>query len=552
MLGRLKEININKKLYYILLLATVLMLIRISQVDFLGDNAHYTIRSLGYVDHMFSDQQTTPLNWFEHFPWWANLSFHDQPPLLFLVQHIFLTMRESIFFAKLPYVLFSLGTIFLLYIMLRKPYGEKMALWSALFLSINSVFLYTVRAGFMEAGVIFFVALSIYSFFKFLENKKYWWLFGASLGLCFLAKYSTFFLVPSFITYILITNRKLFQNKKLYFALGLSILMASPVIIYNLMMFQTTGHFDYQFARLFHQTRPWVASDVNGIENPIALFKNYANAVSYVYLFFAFGGIIYGLTQKKLKFISISLFFLIVFFLITGSGTNHQNLLNLFLAPALGFLAVEVSEKIKFTKFLVWIFMIYLFIFAVNSHILIKPFGQKYKGLLISSAPSVNLGMYQLDKYLNDLIKKENIKSVRDGYVELKSKNSRLKKEYGTKPEALLTKAGTYPHMIVFDDNLDWFAELWPYKRRRFFYNMPILSTEELQKFGPDITIGTTYFIKATENTALEGAIGWREFPEEFEQALLEQGFEPEDRIYRTDGKEVFKVYMINAQYESK
>lgn len=549
MFEKIKKFNIDKKLYYILALAAGFILIRISQVDFLGDNAHYTIRALGFVDHMFSDQQTTPLNWFETFPWWANLSFHDHPPLLFIVQHLFLRVHESIYFAKLPYVLLSLGTIFLLYIILRDRYGQNSALWSSLFLALNSIFLYTARAGFMEAGVIFFVVLSIYFFFKFLQNHKYWWLFGISLGLCFLAKYSVFFLIPSYLTYIFITDRKLFKNKKLYLALALSILIFSPVIIYNAMMYKTTGHFDYQFSRLFHQNRPWVASNVGGPGNPLAFLNSYGQAASYLYLLLSSVGILYSLKKGKLKFFSLSLLFLILFFLFTGSAAHHQNLLNLFFAPGLGWLAANLSESKKIFKVFVWVFVVYLFLFAFNSHILVKPFWTKYIGWTVSSTPSVNAGIYQLDKYLDDLIKKENIKSVRDGYVEMKSKKASLKKKYGTKPEALTIPAKEYPQMIIYDDNLNWFAELWPYKRRRFFGNLPILSTEELKRFLEDIEIGTTYYIKTTENTYLESEIAWQDFPIEFEQALIRQGVEPLDRIYRTDGQEAFRVYKIDAQY---
>jgi len=140
MFSKLQNLKIDKPLLYILIITAFLMLVRISQVDFTGDNSHYAVRSLGYVDTMFSDQQTTPLNWFEHFPWWANLSFHDHPALLFFVQHIFLSIHESIFFAKLPYVLFSLGTLILVYQGAKENYGEDIAFWSTLFLAFNSLF----------------------------------------------------------------------------------------------------------------------------------------------------------------------------------------------------------------------------------------------------------------------------------------------------------------------------------------------------------------------------------------------------------------------------
>src|SRR3989338_3851342 len=548
MLTKIKNLKIDKRLVYILALAAFFILVRISQVDFLVDNAHYAIRSLGFVDHVFSDQQTTPLYWYEHFPWWANFSFHDQPPLLFFIQHIFLLARESIFFAKLPYVLLSLGTVGLLYLICKKRYGQTMALWSALFLSLNSIFLYSARAGFMEAGVIFFIALAVYFFFKFLQNHKFCWALGLALGLCFLAKYSTFFLVPSFLVYIFVTDRRLFKNKQLYLAAALSILVFSPVLIYNVMMYKTTGHFDYQFSRLFHQASPWVAPGVAGVGNPLVLLKNYATGANYLYLFLALAGTGFALFKKKLRFFGLGLLFLILFFLFTGAAVQHQNLLNLFLAPGLGWLAANFSSK-KVFKIFVWTTAVYFFLFAFNSHILIKPVLEQYSGWTVSAAPSVNRGIYQLDKYLDDLIERENIKSVRDDYAEIKSKKPSLKRKYGTKPEALEIPYRQYPQMIIYDDNLNWFAELWSFKRRRFYHNLPILSTEEFRRFLEDIDIDITYYIRATDNTYLESEGVRQDFPDNFEGFLTAKGVEPIDRIYRTDGAEAFRVYKIDAQY---
>ena len=76
--------------FYIFLVATFFIFCRISFVDMVGDDAVYSLRSVGYLDFMFADTQTTSLDWFKVFPAWANLSFHDHPPLLFVIQHIFL------------------------------------------------------------------------------------------------------------------------------------------------------------------------------------------------------------------------------------------------------------------------------------------------------------------------------------------------------------------------------------------------------------------------------------------------------------------------------
>ena len=538
---------------YILIITAFLMLVRISQVDFTGDNSHYAVRSLGYVDTMFSDQQTTPLNWFEHFPWWANLSFHDHPALLFFVQHIFLSIHESIFFAKLPYVLFSLGTLILVYQGAKENYGEDIAFWSTLFLAFNSLFLYTVRAGYMEAGVIFFIALTLFFFSRFLKQEKYWWYFGVSLGLCFLAKYSVFFLLPALFGYILIKHRGILKRKKIYLALLLFLAVASPIIIYNLMMYKTTGHFDYQFSRLFHTANPWVADEVGGaVMNLWGLFILLGKAVLFPYLILSLIGLICALSKKKMLLIAGCILFLTGMFVITGASYNHLNLYNLFLVLPLAYFFVTLKNWQKLPKMIsktfVYIFTAYIFITAVNSHILIRPFMETGAGWFVSGAVNKNVGIYQLDRYLDKLIADNNILSIRDGYQELKNKKPSLVDKYGTKPEALQLPARQFSDMIVYDDNLNWFVELWPFKRRRFYHNIPILSTEELKRFAPEAIFEKIYFIKATENTAIEGPIAWTDFPIEFEKTLIDKGIEPVDYIYRTDGLLAFKVYIFEFE----
>jgi hypothetical protein len=556
MLEKIKKMNIDKKLWYILLLASFFILFKISQVDFLGDNTHYTIRSIAYMDFMFSDKQTTPLNWFDKFPWWANLAFHDHPMLLFFVQHIFLSISETILFAKLPYVLFSLGTIFLTYLMIREYYGEKVALWSSLFLSLNSHFLYNARAGFMEAGVIFFIALALYFFLKFLKDEKYWYYFGIALGLCFLAKYNTFFLIPTFFVYLLIRKREFLKNKKLYYSGLVAVLVFSPSIIYNIMMFKTTGHLDYQFSRLFHMDNPWSANNVGGFVNPISFLTALAKSVTFPYFFLSIVGLIYAIFfRKRMYLVGISLVFLTLFFCLTGAGIHHMNIYSIFLALPIGYLVVSVlsAKKLKIPKKVVkgsvFIFVFYLGLIAFNSHLTFSPV-LAADGLTVSLAKSENFGIYQLDRYFEKLIKENNILSIRDGYVDTKGRKESLIRKYSTKPEALEQEINKFKIMIIYDDNLNWFVELWPIKRRRFYHNLPFLSTEELIRFAGDISIEKIFFVRATENTLLEGGSAWKEFPEKFQNGILDAGAEQIDSIYRSDGKEAFKVYVFDSKKE--
>src|SRR3989338_5270309 len=103
--------HIDRRIWWIMALAAVFIFFRLSHVDMVGDDAHYSVRAIGLADFMFGDDffQSTPLHWYEQTPWWAHLSFHDHPILLFLIQHFFLSLHTSIWFAKLPYAIMGVA-----------------------------------------------------------------------------------------------------------------------------------------------------------------------------------------------------------------------------------------------------------------------------------------------------------------------------------------------------------------------------------------------------------------------------------------------------------
>jgi 4-amino-4-deoxy-L-arabinose transferase-like glycosyltransferase len=89
---------------------------------------------------------------------------------------------------------------------------------------------------YLEGGVIFFTLLAILMFWKFMNERRFWFLFGLCFGLALLSKFITFFLVPAFIFTIFFTERSLFRKRELYLSFGLAFLVNAPTIIYNIFM----------------------------------------------------------------------------------------------------------------------------------------------------------------------------------------------------------------------------------------------------------------------------------------------------------------------------
>lgn len=542
----------NKRLLSVLLLALILIIPGISQVDLTGDNGHYFIRAVGYVDHVFSYRQTTPIDWYEQFPGWAFLSFHDHPFLLFFVQHIFISIHESLFFAKLPYVLFSLGTIAVMYRWLREEYDEKTAEVSAILLAINPLFVWTARTSFMEAGVIFFIALSFYYFSKFCRADKYWLLFGVSLGLAFLSKYNTFFLIPTFFFYLLFFNRERLKNKKTYYAIGTALLTSSPAIIYNILMYKTHGHLDYQFSRLFHIESPWQASFVGiGLTNPGIIFLYLAQAITFIYLFLAALGLILAFKNRKLFLPVIGIIFLTALFVFTGVGNQYLNLYSVMLAPLVAYFFIIIQKKTALVyKILFYSLSAYLIFIVINSNILVKPILGK-EGLIISSTQSKNFGFYQLDQYMDKLMKEQKINNQVDGYLHIKSKHYPWLKKYGISNEIRNNNLENVSNLIVYDQNINWFARLWPLIRRQFYYNTPMLSVAELLDQSENLkdqNIKNLFYIQATENTLLDSVTEYSETGQDFRNNIMEQGGVELEPVYRSDGKKAFRIYKLNTK----
>ena len=117
----------------------------------------------------------------------------------------------------------ALGALFFTYqwtvaVSRRKEIG----LISALLLALNAQFIWAGRVSYLEAGVIFFLALTMWSFFRFLDDKKRWWQFGIVLGLTLLTKFSTLFIIPTMVLFLLWQERHVWRLPEWYWAFGLA------------------------------------------------------------------------------------------------------------------------------------------------------------------------------------------------------------------------------------------------------------------------------------------------------------------------------------------
>jgi hypothetical protein len=562
---KIKDFIQKRGIIFVLILAVFFIFFNLTKGGMHGDDAIYSVRSIGLVDYMFSDTQPTPFYFFENFPWWGNLSNHDHPPLLFLIQHVFLLLGQTIFISRLPFAILGILTVFLVYLLLKESINKKMATLGALFLVANSYFIWFSKTSYLEGGIVFFFVLTLYFFLKFLEDKKYWLFFGLSLGLLLITKYTTLFVLPAIFFYLIIKEKIIFKRKELYLSVLIVLIVISPVIIYNLMMYKTLGHFDLQWSGVLGQESPWsldkTISNNYGL-NFVGILKILGNALSFPYLIVFLLSLLYLLfkkstdlylnEEKKLKYdrlknisLFLILFFFIFFVTIITPNDHFLSIVNPLIAILISFFIFSLFSILRgnfktILSYFVFCFIGFNLFFVFNTHIINKPIG--VENILYAKSRNIDYGVYSLDKHLNGLLKGKNVANKMDFYAELKKRDNSLRK-YELGNTSVYSSGEKFQPIFAWDSNINWFSGIWLFERRRFYDNLPFLTIEEFNTTKELVgDMGSYYFIKVTEYGPLTSVKYLTELSNNFEKDLISQGAEVQD-IKRKDGEVAFKIY---------
>lgn len=556
----------RKYLALILLLAFVLIFFRLTRADIIKDDAHYSFRSIQYLDYMASQKQTTPLQWFGEIPAWSKLSFHDAPPLVFLVQHSFFKIfGVNAFAAKLPFALAGLLSVALVFLITRQLYSARTALLASLFLAVNNYFIWISRVGYLESIALLFILGAIYFLLKSRASVNYIFLFGLSLGLAFLSKYTSFYLIPFFLAYVFWQRRDLIGEHKYKFipALLITLVLFLPVIIYNVLMFKTKGHFDMQFAALFNQSvTDWPiierAAGAGFFGNFASIIHTLINAFSLpVFLLFCLA--LFFLLYEEIRFrtgkhlvVLLNLLFLTTIFMLTGAADRYLPLYAPFFAIAaaypLGLRTFLGSQKI-FVSSAIFVFIAHQLFFTVNTNHLYKPLGRP--NIAYSTVRIENFGFKQLDNYFEALLKgtKADPWAMYPDFhniPELVERGKKLNTDENLKP---------FSSLILYDRNIDWFGRMWVFERRRLLKNYLLFSFDELfeqsqlnKNLFTDVGVNSAYIVLAAGKNKDDGSAieSFSDKAGNVESYLKSVGASPEKIIYNPAGEEAFRVYLVD------
>jgi len=163
------------------------------------------------------------------------LSYFDHPPMVAYMIKMTTLFSDDPMFVRLSAALMVSGAAYFLYMLAKKIFDEKTAVYTFYIFLSSIVILVASTLITPDIPLMFFWVLTLYTTYVYLEedNKKYALFAGASAGALLLSKYTGILPLFTIFVYIMLYKRAVFSDKYLYYAIALAILVFSPVLIWN-------------------------------------------------------------------------------------------------------------------------------------------------------------------------------------------------------------------------------------------------------------------------------------------------------------------------------
>ncbi|MCL2642763.1 MAG: glycosyltransferase family 39 protein [Candidatus Bathyarchaeota archaeon] len=166
------------------------------------------------------------------------------PPLFDTLTFIsFKILGVSLFTARLPSVFFAFFALWAVFEFARYLYGSKVGILSAIMLGIMPGFFWLSGHAMLETILIFFVTVSLFCFYRWLNTRqdKLLALSGLALGLGFLAKYQILVVGVIMLLSIVLLARKQVKAvfKKFKIVITAAVLVVVPWVILAFQVYKT-------------------------------------------------------------------------------------------------------------------------------------------------------------------------------------------------------------------------------------------------------------------------------------------------------------------------
>lgn len=478
----------------ILLIGTFVRLWNLTGHDMRNDDTLYSFRALGYFDYVGSEnKQSTPVTWFAESQWWQQLSFHDAPPLVFAVQWLFFKMGgDSLLAARLPFAIAGILSVFAIFLLGRLLVNTGVGIVAAAALAVMNYHVWISRIGLLESFVILWSILAIYFFVRAEKDYKnyLWWGICCAAGL--LTKYTFLFIVPVFAIPLLLWRRSAWMQKWFYVGIAAFFILFSPVIIYNVMVWETRGHFDAALSTMVGMQ----PEDYKGLIRQVAggelsllslprtittIVKVVANNISggfQAILLLSLTILAYltvkdwRLQERKRKYDLVWLGFIGALLILTlaSSGDKFTTIVIPFLSLTMGIAMVWLWQKLKgWQRAALVVLAIPLvaweLFFTAQSQWLPEPLIND-KRLLSNTRPTWE-GYNELESYVKDFYDQ-----FPDPSYVVFTKTPQIFNYQAEYIQSLFDQGIERPqqkHLLVYDDRMSWFHSMWIFERRRLY-----------------------------------------------------------------------------------
>ena len=340
---------------YILLLFVIGLVLRLFislRIPFGADEMGYAVHSIGFIDS-------------------GKLQIHDQDGVWFFLSDLFMNLLGvNVLGLRFLAVLFGSLSIILIYLVGKEVFDKQVALIAAFLLTVSSYSI-LISIGSMDVPMAFFSLFSMYFLILFFKtnSSKYFVFTWISLGIAIMIKQIALLFIPAFILFSLFYNKKnnnSWKISQLIYAALIIVLMVTPVLAYNHLLYKDKGLVDMQFSRFFGIAEEKY-QDISATLKPFSLktllishdgdIPGFLIALKFIYSFeslfislFAVLGIFIVVSSKRqFKWLLfLSLLFPFIFLAGTSLLSNHfvftAFFLSLFSAKGIDFLSDKFKE----------------------------------------------------------------------------------------------------------------------------------------------------------------------------------------------------------------
>ncbi|MFH0873703.1 MAG: glycosyltransferase family 39 protein [Candidatus Komeilibacteria bacterium] len=473
-------------------LIIALLFWRLDSPGMVGDEATYSVRAWRWVDFLFSPYQTTPWQWFNPLPSWVFLSFHDAPPLAFWLQHaVFQIIGPSTWAARFPGVLAGILSVAAIYASLKIIFNRRVAFLGLILLACLTPFYWIQRSALLEPTMIGWLLTAMYCFF--LARKQEWWYLAAGgfFGLALLTKYTALFVIPAWLLVIVWKRRQALASLKLWCGVGLVLIMQYPVVVYNILMYRSRGHADVQIAALLGQSnRDWpiltTHVNVNLIQSVVTLGRNILDLYSWPIVILVVVAGITVIVRKKYRseseywlLVTALLLCWVIFMALTRPNQSFISTGYFFVPFIVAPVVIDILKRRLIFLLLGILVVSYSLLYSIQTNYLPVRWGSEK--VTYSSFAGRAYGLLAVEKYFAGLLEgKDSGIIFNDDYYQHFDPEMAQKKIFDFAKAQLASDKETFSDIIVYDQRINWFAEIWYFKRFFYFQRFPVMSSRDL------------------------------------------------------------------------